>query len=112
MWLAARALGTPEVTWQRLSLGLVPMAGVGVFLGLSMLTLGHLKAEGVSLIWVPVVRAALLLLGGAFSADLATDTHLLDWARKTAPVLLDRHPELAERHVARWLGGKAEFLKA
>ncbi len=44
-------------------------------------------------------------------ADLATDTHLLDWARKTAPVLLDRHPELAERHVARWLGGKAEFLK-
>ncbi|MBK9238208.1 MAG: ATP-dependent DNA helicase RecG [Rhodoferax sp.] len=45
-------------------------------------------------------------------ADLATDTHLLDWARKTAPVLLDRHPELAERHVARWLGGKAEFLKA
>ncbi|MBK9574425.1 MAG: 4Fe-4S binding protein [Rhodoferax sp.] len=70
MWLAARALGTPEVTWQRLSLGLVPMAGVGVFLGLSMLTLGHLKAEGVSLIWVPVVRAALLLLGGVFSAYL------------------------------------------
>ena len=70
MWLAARALGTPEVTWQRLSLGLVPMAGVGVFLGLSMLTLGHLKAEGVSLAWVPVVRAALLLLGGAFSAYL------------------------------------------
>jgi ATP-dependent DNA helicase RecG len=45
-------------------------------------------------------------------ADLATDTHLLEWARKTAPMLLDRHPELADKHVARWLGGKAEFLKA
>ena len=45
-------------------------------------------------------------------ADLATDTHLLDWARELAPKMLDRHPELAARHVGRWLGGKAEFLKA
>jgi ATP-dependent DNA helicase RecG len=45
-------------------------------------------------------------------ADLATDTHLLEWARALAPVMLDRHPELAARHVARWLGGKSEFLKA
>ncbi|MEN9396418.1 MAG: hypothetical protein RLZ81_948 [Pseudomonadota bacterium] len=45
-------------------------------------------------------------------ADLATDTHLLDWARQAAPRLLDQHPGLAEKHVARWLGGKAEFLKA
>ena len=45
-------------------------------------------------------------------ADLATDTHLLDWARQAAPRLLDQHPVLAEKHVARWLGGKAEFLKA
>jgi ATP-dependent DNA helicase RecG len=45
-------------------------------------------------------------------ADLATDTHLLGWARQAAPRLLDQHPGLAERHVARWLGGKAGFLKA
>ena len=45
-------------------------------------------------------------------ADLATDTALLDWARAAAPVMLDQHPELAEQHVNRWLGGKAEFLKA
>ena len=45
-------------------------------------------------------------------ADLNTDTHLLEWARELAPVMLDRHPELAARHVARWLGGKSEFLKA
>jgi ATP-dependent DNA helicase RecG len=45
-------------------------------------------------------------------ADLATDTVLLDWARREAPMLLDRYPALAERHVQRWLGTKAEFLKA
>ena len=45
-------------------------------------------------------------------ADLATDTALLDWARNAAPVMLDKHLELAEKHVNRWLGGKAEFLKA
>ncbi len=45
-------------------------------------------------------------------ADLATDTELLAWARALAPVMLDKHPELAHRHILRWLGGKAEFLKA
>ena len=45
-------------------------------------------------------------------ADLDTDTVLLDWARKEAPMLLDQHPQLAEKHVQRWLGTKAEFLKA
>ncbi|AOG24650.1 ATP-dependent DNA helicase RecG [Acidovorax sp. RAC01] len=45
-------------------------------------------------------------------ADLATDTHLLEWARELAPVMLDRHRELADRHVARWLGGKSDYLKA
>ncbi|MCV0439135.1 MAG: ATP-dependent DNA helicase RecG [Hydrogenophaga sp.] len=45
-------------------------------------------------------------------ADLATDTHLLDWAREAAPVMLAQYPELAEKHIARWLGGKAEYLKA
>lgn len=45
-------------------------------------------------------------------ADLATDTELLAWARTLAPVMLDRHPDLAHRHILRWLGGKSEFLKA
>ena len=45
-------------------------------------------------------------------ADLETDAGLLAWAREVAPLMLDQHPELAERHVLRWLGGKAEFLKA
>ncbi len=45
-------------------------------------------------------------------ADLATDTELLDWARQCAPMMLDKFPELAQKHVQRWLGGKAEYLKA
>jgi ATP-dependent DNA helicase RecG len=45
-------------------------------------------------------------------ADLATDAALLDWARELAPRMLDQHPDLARRHIARWLGGKSEFLKA
>ena len=45
-------------------------------------------------------------------ADLATDTALLDWARRIAPLMLDRDPALAGQHVQRWLGGKAEYLKA
>ena len=45
-------------------------------------------------------------------ADLATDAELLAWARALAPVMLDKYPELAHRHILRWLGGKAEFLKA
>ncbi len=45
-------------------------------------------------------------------ADLQTDVELLQWARGAAPRMLDRHPALAQQHVARWLGGKAEFLKA
>ena len=45
-------------------------------------------------------------------ADLSTDGHLLEWARALAPEMLDRHALLARRHIARWLGGKSEYLKA
>jgi ATP-dependent DNA helicase RecG len=45
-------------------------------------------------------------------ADFAVDIELLEWARALAPRMLDQYPELAERHVQRWLGGKSDFLKA
>jgi len=45
-------------------------------------------------------------------ADLAEDAPLLTQARGQAPLLLDRHPAAARAQVARWLGSKAEFLKA
>jgi ATP-dependent DNA helicase RecG len=45
-------------------------------------------------------------------ADLETDAPLLEWARALAPHMLDQYPDLAERHIGRWLGGKSEYLKA
>ena len=45
-------------------------------------------------------------------ADLQTDEHLLGPARRAAGVMLDRHAATAAAHVQRWLGGKAEYLKA
>ena len=45
-------------------------------------------------------------------ADLAEDSALLQHARRVAPRLLDAHPEAARAHVERWLGGKADYMKA
>ncbi|HEY1090332.1 MAG TPA: helicase-related protein, partial [Burkholderiaceae bacterium] len=45
-------------------------------------------------------------------ADLQEDSGLLQIARTLAPRLLDQHPQAAQAQVERWLGSKAEFLKA
>ncbi len=45
-------------------------------------------------------------------ADLEFDGAWLGWARGLAPLMLDGYADLAERHLLRWLGGRAEFLKA
>lgn len=45
-------------------------------------------------------------------ADLQEDSGLLQAARRLAPQLLDKYPQAARRQVERWLGSKAEFLKA
>ncbi len=45
-------------------------------------------------------------------ADLTTDAQLLDTARQLAPLMLDQHKDLAEKHIARWLGGRVDYLKA
>jgi ATP-dependent DNA helicase RecG len=45
-------------------------------------------------------------------ADLTTDTQLLHTARDLAPIMLDQHKDLAEKHIARWLGGRVDYLKA
>jgi ATP-dependent DNA helicase RecG len=36
----------------------------------------------------------------------------LEWARQVAPSLWDQHPDLARQHLNRWLGDRADFLKA
>lgn len=45
-------------------------------------------------------------------ADLTLDEPLVHVARAAATRLLASEPHVAEQHVARWLGSKAEFLKA
>ncbi|MBK7593217.1 MAG: ATP-dependent DNA helicase RecG [Betaproteobacteria bacterium] len=45
-------------------------------------------------------------------ADLERDAELIEQARDAADDLLLREPAAAAAHVARWLGGKAEFFRA
>ncbi len=69
-WLIVAARAVPGKTLQRafaLSYVLVPLAGAGLFVGLSSLTATLARAEGVSLVWLPAARLTLLCLGGAWS---------------------------------------------
>ncbi|MFT3856121.1 MAG: ATP-dependent DNA helicase RecG [Aquabacterium sp.] len=45
-------------------------------------------------------------------ADLNEDQSLVSRARQVAETMLRDHPQAADRHVVRWLGQKAEYLKA
>jgi ATP-dependent DNA helicase RecG len=45
-------------------------------------------------------------------ADLTEDADLVESARAVAEMLLTQDPESAERHLERWLGGRADFLRA
>ncbi|XVJ68311.1 MAG: ATP-dependent DNA helicase RecG [Rhizobacter sp.] len=45
-------------------------------------------------------------------ADLSEDLALVHQARQAAEQLLDHHPSAAQKHLARWRGVRAEFLKA
>ena len=44
--------------------------------------------------------------------DLQRDAWLIDFAQQAADRLLAEHADLVERHLERWLGSRAEFLKA
>lgn len=72
LWLAQKALDQPAFMWC-LAFSLIPLGGISLFLGLSMLTLGQLSAEGLDLWWVPWLRAALLVLALAWSGWLAAN---------------------------------------
>ncbi|WP_265949230.1 4Fe-4S binding protein [Dechloromonas sp. A34] len=69
--LAARLLKTEHLTWQRFALSLTPLAAASVILGLSMLTVTHLKAEHFWLGWLPWFRITLLAAGCLGSLWLA-----------------------------------------
>jgi ATP-dependent DNA helicase RecG len=44
-------------------------------------------------------------------ADLEKDAALLERARDVASQLIDHAPEVAQRHLARWLAGREALLK-
>ena len=67
VWLAASLADDAGLRWQRLALGLIPAAGIGLFLGLSTLTVKFLRMEGLALQWVAPVQAILLAAGSLFS---------------------------------------------
>ena len=71
LFVAALAVPGPRSrsVW-RLSHALIPIAGLGVFLGLSSLTANLARAEGMSLAWVPWMRMTLLAAGASWSAYL------------------------------------------
>ena len=70
LWVAEKWLGRPGECW-RLAYALIPLAGTGAFLGLSMLTVTLLRAEGLTLAWVSGARAALLIAALSWSAWFA-----------------------------------------
>ena len=45
-------------------------------------------------------------------ADIERDLDLLQEARKVAEELLAHDPEAVQAHLARWLGGKQEYIRA
>ena len=69
---AARALGPfKAANLHHLAQSLIPIAGCGVFLGLSATTLTQLKADGLSLGFVSPLRVALLVGASWWSVSLA-----------------------------------------
>jgi len=69
---AARAWPTERAAQaRRLAYALIPLAGLGVFLGLSGLTITLMRHENLSVGWAPVFRAGVVALGAAWSIRLA-----------------------------------------
>lgn len=60
-----------KLDWRHLVLALTPLAGISLFLGLSMLTLTQLRAEGIVIPWLPVARGLLLAIAAGWSLRFA-----------------------------------------
>lgn len=69
--LATRFLGGWSMArFHHLAQALIPLAGAGVFLGLSALTVSQLRSDGIMLPFVSEMRAAMLVLATLWSATL------------------------------------------
>lgn len=89
--LSARLSAAGPGGWRVQALALVPLSGVGVFVGLSMLTLTLLRGEGISLPGVTGLRIALVTLGSCWSLWLAIrmiGRRPVNGWRKTAAMLV------------------------
>lgn len=74
LWLAVAGRCVPgraSANAIMLAYALAPLAGAGLFVGLTGLTTTLAHAQGVRLAWLPFARAALLLSGGAWAVWLA-----------------------------------------
>ena len=72
LWSAAQSYRGERVAHAtRLAYALIPLAGLGVFLGLTSVTANLARAEGLSLALVPWARAFVLAFGAAWSVRLA-----------------------------------------
>ncbi len=69
--LAAKVAADARLGWQRLTLTLIPLGGINVVLGLTMLTFSQLRAERIAVPGVDGLRAALMALAVAWSIALA-----------------------------------------
>jgi ATP-dependent DNA helicase RecG len=44
-------------------------------------------------------------------ADLTLDAAIVEQAHEAAEIMLRDHPDLAQAHLARWLGARQDYLK-
>ncbi|MFK5985747.1 MAG: 4Fe-4S binding protein [Pseudomonadota bacterium] len=70
LWQASKILQSKDFILWRLGYSLTPLAGISIFMGLTALTLGMLKAEHMTLIGIAATRIALLLIAGLWSGWL------------------------------------------
>ncbi|MFA7269420.1 MAG: 4Fe-4S binding protein [Sterolibacterium sp.] len=66
----AAAARLARLDWRRIALGLTPLGGASLFLGLSMMTLSQLRGEGVTFAWLVWARDAILACGVLWSLYL------------------------------------------
>ena len=90
IFLAVRgAAKLAGIDWRRLALGLIPLGGIGLLLGLSMMTVSRLRAEGAVLPWLNILRGSVLGFGMLWSAWLGwrlLHTESINTARLMMPL--------------------------
>ena len=61
---------------------------------------------------IPLLVALFVAPHVTHAADVKSDKVIIEPARETAEWLLATQPEAAAAHLARWLGARAEFIRA